>query len=64
MADKRTNKNTKSTRERIAIASKKGNSNRIYVQKHSDVMEYLYESESSEIEAMIESAKKIADKKR
>lgn len=64
MADKRTNKNSKNTKERIALASQKGNSNRIYVQKHSDVMEYLYESESSEIKAMIESAEKIAGKKR
>ena len=62
MTRKRKSKNTKSTKERIAKESKKETShNRIYVEKHSNVMEYLYDSESSEIEAMIQSANKIAE---
>ena len=44
----------------IANALKKGQSrNRIYVQKHSDVLRYLYENEQAEIKTIAESVNKM-----
>ena len=61
MAEKQ--KNNKSTKEKIQASTQRGQSEtRIYAKKHSDVMGYLYDSELSEIDSMIESANKIVKK--
>jgi hypothetical protein len=47
----------------IANTLKKGQSrNRIYVQKHSDVLRYLYENEQAEINIIAESVNKMVKK--
>ena len=49
--------------KRIASVLKKGLShNRIYVQKHSDVLRYLYENEQAEIKTIAESVNKVIKK--
>ena len=53
----------KNTIKIIASVFKKGQSrNRIYVQKHSDVLRYLYENEQAEIKTIAESVNKVIKK--
>ena len=55
---------TRTPRSRLAevVSKHKGAFSRIYVQKHSSAMAFLYETELSEIEAMIEVAEKVGSK--
>ena len=64
MSKKGHRKNNKSAKVRIAEnAKQRGNSeSRIYIKKHSDAMAFLYETERTEIESMIQSADKISNK--
>lgn len=60
MTLKRINKNII---KRIASVLKKGLShNRIYVQKQSDVLRYLYDYEQAEIKTIAESVNKVTKK--
>jgi hypothetical protein len=63
MNNKSSNKSGKLIRERLAVLGRKNTSKRrIYIDKHSEVLGYLYDTEQLEINDMIETAKRFGRK--